>query len=131
MHAFVHARADLETALRGAAAVIEQNDHVGLLRKLDRGSLARIGVAAHGLDDLDWCFRVAYSLDDLGEDFGVAGDLTHERNGPALFVGQKIEVVRAFEHVAPAPVLIGYLFRDAAMMIVLRTDDRDVESLLR
>src|SRR5215831_16242478 len=56
MHALVDARADLENALRGAAAVIEQNDHVGPLRELDRGSLARIGVAAHRLDDFDWCF---------------------------------------------------------------------------
>src|SRR5262249_43693500 len=128
--ALVDARADLENALRGAAAVIEQNDHVGPLRELDRGSLARIGVAAHRLDDFDWCFRLAYSLDDFGENFGIAGDLTHERNGTSPFVGQKSEVVRSFEHVAPAPVLVGYLLRDTAMMVVFRAHDRDVETLL-
>src|SRR5262249_49481292 len=69
-HAFVHARANLENALCGAAAVVEQNDHIGPLRELDRGSLARVGVAAHGLDDLDRCFGPAYPLDDLGENFG-------------------------------------------------------------
>jgi hypothetical protein len=73
--------------------------------------------------------RPAYSLDDLGEDFGVAGDLAHERNGAALFVRQHVDVVRPFDHVATAPVLIGNLFRDAAMMVVLRVDDRDIESL--
>src|SRR5262249_61909731 len=39
--------------------------------------------------------------------------------------------VRPLDHVAPAPVLIGYLFRDAAMMILLRSHDRDIESLFR
>src|SRR5262249_13620988 len=66
MHAGVHARADLENALRSTAAVIEQNDHVGPLRELDRGSLARVGVAAHGLDDFDWRLGPAYPLDDFG-----------------------------------------------------------------
>src|SRR5262249_23718721 len=59
MHAVVDARANLKNALRSTAAVIEQNDHVSLLRELDRGFLARVGVAAHGLDDLDWCFGPA------------------------------------------------------------------------
>src|SRR6266404_5520375 len=87
MHALVDARANLENALRSPATVIEQNYHVSLLRKLDRGSLARVGVAAHGLDDLDRRVGSADSLDDFGEDFGVAGDLTHQRDGPALLVG--------------------------------------------
>src|SRR5262249_22916383 len=129
MHALVDARADLENALRSTATVVEQNDHVGLLRELDRGSLARVGVAAHGFDDFDWRFGPAYPLDDLGENFGVAGDLTHQRNGAAVFVRQSTDVVRPLDHVAAAPVLIGYLFRDAAMMIVFRAHDRDVESL--
>jgi hypothetical protein len=47
------------------------------------------------------------------------------------FVRQNVDVVRPLDHVAPASVLIGYLFRDTTMMIVLRADDRDVESLLR
>src|SRR5262249_33698383 len=129
MHALVDSRADLENAFRGAATVIQSSYHVSLPRELDRGSLARVGVAAHGLDDLDRCFGPAYSLDDFSENFGVAGDLTHQRNGAALFVGQTVDVVRPLDHVAPAPVLIGYLFRDAAMMIVLRAHDRDIESL--
>src|SRR5262249_48379735 len=129
VHALVHARADLENALRSPAAVIEQNDHVGPLRELDRGSLARVGVAAHGLDDFDWRFGPAYSLDDFGKDFGVAGDLTHQRDGAALFAGQSVDVVRPLDHVAAAPVLIGNLFCDAAMMIVFRAHDRDIESL--
>src|SRR5215813_9457428 len=86
MHAVVHARADLENALRSTAAVVEQNDHVGPLRKLDGGSLPRVGVATHGLDDFDWRLGPAYSLDEFGEDFGVAGDLTHERGRPVFFV---------------------------------------------
>src|SRR5262249_41437781 len=129
MHAVVHARADLENALRSTAAVVEQNDHVGPLRKLDRGSLPRVGVAAHGLDDFDQRLGPAYALDDFGEYFGVASDLTHQRHGAAVFVRQSIDVVRPLDHVAAAPVLIGYLFRDAAMMIVFRAHDRDVESL--
>src|SRR5262249_25766904 len=130
MHALVDARADLENALRGAAAVIEQNDHVGPLRELDRGSLARIGVAAHRLDDFDWCLGPAYSLDDFGENFGIAGDLTHERNGALLCVLQSVDILRPLEHVALAPVLVGYLLRDTAMMVVFRAHDRDVETLL-
>src|SRR5262245_36558491 len=129
IHVFVYSRADLENALRSTATVIEQNDHVGPLRELDGGSLARVGVAAHGLDDLDRCFAPAYSLDDFSENFGVAGDLTHQRNGPALFVGQTVDLVGPLDHVAPAPVIIGYLVRDAAMMIVFRAHDRDIESL--
>src|SRR5262249_26770293 len=129
IHAVVHARADLENALRSTAAVVEQNDHVSLLRELDRGSLARVGVAAHGFDDFDWRFGPAYPLDDFGENFGIAGDLTHQRNGAALFIGQNVDVVRPLDHVAAAPVLIGNLFRDAAMMIVFRAHDRDIESL--
>src|SRR5262249_60145949 len=121
---------NLKNALRSPAAVIEQNDHVGLLRELDRGSLARVGVAAHGLDDFDRCFGPAYQLDDFGENFGVAGDLTHQRNGASLFAGQNVDVVRPLDHLAAAPVLIGYLFCDAAMMIVFRAHDRDVKSLL-
>src|SRR5262245_40780284 len=92
-------------------------------------SLARIGVAAHGLDGLNRCLGPADSLDDFSENFGVAGDLTHQRNGAAVFVGQTVDVVRLFNHVAPAPVLISDLFRDAAMMIVFRADDRDIEPL--
>src|SRR6266487_272667 len=127
MHAFVDSRADLENALRRPAAVIEQNDHASLLRKLDRGSLARVGVAAHGLVDLDWRLGAADWLDDFGENFGVAGDLPHQRNGPAVFAGQT--VVRALDHVTAASVLISNLFGDAAVVVVFCADDRDVEPL--
>src|SRR5262245_5461952 len=102
MHAVVHVRADLENALRSTPAVIEQNDHVGPLRELDRGSLPRVGVAAHGLDDFDRRLGPAYPLDDFGENFGVAGDLTHQRHGAALLVRQTVDIVRPFEHVAAA-----------------------------
>src|SRR5262245_46514175 len=100
MHAVVHARTDLKNALRSTAAVVEQNDHVGPLRELDRGSLTRVGVAAHGLDDFDWRLGPAYPLDDFGENFGVAGDLTHQRHGAARLVRQSVDVARTFDHVA-------------------------------
>jgi hypothetical protein len=75
MHMLIDARANLENALRSTAAVVEQNDHVGLLRELDRGSLTRVGVAAPGLDDFDGRLGPANSLDDFGKNFGVARDL--------------------------------------------------------
>src|SRR5262249_48948790 len=49
MHAVVHARADLENALRSTAAVVEQNDHVGPLPNLDGHSLPPLRATPHAL----------------------------------------------------------------------------------
>src|SRR5262249_42387135 len=129
MHMFIDARATLENALRTTAAAVERNNTAALLGGPARGSLTRVGAVALGLADFEGGLGLGNRLVDSVKNFGVARDLTHQRNGAALFIGQNVDVVRPLDHVAAAPVIIGNLFRDAAMMIVFRAHDRDVEPL--
>ena len=73
--------------------------------------------------------EIGESARGLRQNFGFAGDLTHQSYASSLFVRQNVDLVCSLDHVATTAVLIGDFFRDATMMIVFGADDRDIEAV--
>ena len=118
MHPFVETGANLEQALRGAAAIIKQNDQIGPLGNIDSSSLTRVRIAAHRFDDFDRRLGRLYSLQDLGENLRIARHLTDQRDRPELADRHSVDVVRPLDDVTTPIVPARDSLRFPTMMIV-------------